>query len=995
VAKSSQRLGPGPCPKFSAAARCIGIFVLLLGLTRTSSAIDAPSAEGRAFFENKIRPVLVAHCYECHSAGAKELGGKLLLDTRAGLLGGGESGPALVAGKPDESLLIEAISRADEHRMPPEDPLPQMMVHDLIEWVKMGAPDPRSDNAQKSQPGDNGPESAQWSFQAISKPELPEVRDVAWPLDPLDHFVLARIEAASQSPSRDASPEKLFRRLYYDLIGLPPEIEEVAAFAAEHSRNQGKAVEALVDRLLSSPQFGERWGRHWLDVARYGESNGNDGLGRNPTFPNAWRYRDYVIQAFNDDVPYDRFLTEQIAGDLLPAETAEGRNRQLVATGFLAIGAKPAAAMNNNFAMDVVDDQINVVCTTVMGLSVSCARCHDHKHDPIPTRDYYAMAGIFKSTETLWGVAGNEKLTAPPTPLHELRSSLDVAKTQENGAPPKFADGYTAAIDKLKPALHARLDVDPDVFVLENGISVSRDGFAELKEGRMRADLPIPADNYSVAFWFRNDLGNSSRAITAYLFSHAADGDKQQMGDHIGLGGKHDPSMSGMLYVWNGQGGDEALGGTSVIAEKTWNHVVLVRDGRRIRLYLNGWTEPEIETEMAIVAPENRKIFVGARNDRFAPLTGGLAELVVFDRALSADEAKQLHSASGQAVKQPTSSTWAMGARDRSKVEDCKINIDGNSKKLGQAVPRGFLSAVQLKSDLPAFDSKSSGRLQLADWLTHADHPQTARVMVNRIWLHLFGQAIVSTPDDFGLYGSPPTHPQLLDHLATRFVDDAWSIKRMIRAIVLSRSYQLSSDVGDNSEIVRLDPDNHLLCRHQLRRLDAESLRDSILQATGELDLEPARGSAIARVDKLINWPPGEASHLHEPSNHRSIYLCMLRNSPPPELAAFDFPNGVKIAGKRDVTTTPLQVLFLLNNPFVVEKARMLAEKLLADGELSDDESRVRAACRRVLKREFTATELERSLHAIRDLETELSRLDAWAAICHAMLASNEFRYID
>jgi hypothetical protein len=964
---------------------------------------------GMQFFERKIRPILVQHCYQCHSATAKKLGGKLLLDSRDGILRGGESGPALVVGKVDESLIIQAIRGTEEDlSMPPEEesPLPKTVVHDFEKWIEMGAPDPRVDDAAPS--GEKPPQDdTHWSFSPISNPKIPDVHDTHWPLDAIDHFVLARLEKDGHQPVGDALPEVMIRRLYFDLIGLAPTIGHVRAFVSAYQSDGQKAVEQLVDRLFASPQFGERWGRHWLDVARYGESNGNDGLGRNPTFPHAWRYRDYVIQSFNDDTPYNRFLKEQIAGDLLPVTTATERNRNLVATGFLAIGFKPAVAMNNDFAMDVVDDQIDVVSTAVMGLSVSCARCHDHKHDPIPTRDYYAMAGIFTSTETMWGKAGNEKLTAPPTPLHALRDTLKApapkAKTKAKpkpagDPPPKFAKGYGAVIDKLKPALHARLDVKPEGVTLQPGVTISDKTFAKINDGRLAIDQQVPADTYSISFWFRNDLSNTARAITTYLFSHAADGDDGQNGDNLGIGGTHEAGRSGKLFIWTGKAKDQNLLGRKVIAPGSWNHLVLVRSGKTMRVYLNGDTKPEIVGEIAVAAPENRKLFVGARNDRFAPLKGFLAELAVFDRALTAEEAQRLHSASGQkpGTREAPKPAFAMGVRDKGAIADCKINIDGNSKKLGPLVPRGFLSACETQYSPPTIGTGSSGRLQLADWLTRGDHPQTARVMANRIWLHLFGRAIVTTPDDFGLYGARPSHPELLDHLATRFmVEHDWSMKKLIRAIVLSRTYQLDSR-SDDEDLLKADPDNILLGRHSRRRLDAESLRDRILQASGKLNLKPAQGSAIDDLVQLINWPPGEAKYLHEPSLHRSVYLCMLRSSPPPDLAAFDFPDGIDPAGQRQVTTPPTHALFLLNNPLVVEQARVLAEENLRTG---DNKARVIAAYHRTLQRDPSPDEIERSLGHIRQLGQELAggdaQLRAWASFTQSLLASNEFRYID
>ncbi|MFT5095909.1 MAG: hypothetical protein ACI93T_004769 [Porticoccaceae bacterium] len=770
------------------------------GLTNDASAKDEPvSTEDRTFFENRIRPVLVKHCYECHSADSEEVGGKLLLDTREGLRTGGESGPAVVAGKPDESRIIQAL-RYDVIEMPPEQPLPEAVINDFVKWVKRGAPDPRSPVARPEATPPAGAKTAGmdgdgkpplWSLQLRTQPTIPDVEDQDWPRDPLDRFVLAELEAADLAPTHDADPRTLIRRLYIDLLGMPPSMDDVEQFSAEYEQDNVKAVETLVDDLLARPQFGERWGRHWLDVARYGESNGNDGLGRNPTFPHAWRYRDYVIDAFNSDVPYDRFLTEQIAGDLLPSESPAERDRHLIATGFLAMASKPAKAMNTNFDMDVVADQIEVVGSGIMGISVACARCHDHKFDPIPTRDYYALAGIFTSTQTMWGIAANEKLTASPTDLHVLKAAPKV----------------------LPPA-----DFVETVLVLESNTGIPK-------------PLPKP--------------------------------------------------------------------------------------------------------------------------------------------------------------KWPVGTPLAIGVRDLAKPADCKINIKGDAKKLGEAVPRGFVAACESKSSKTLkVDPKQSGRLQLAEWLTQPGHPLTARVMVNRIWLHLFGQGIVRTPDDFGVYGERPTHPQLLDHLANRFVENRWSVKQLIRSIVLSRTYQLSSDASEKT--IKADGENLLAGRHNRRRLDAESLRDSMLAVSGQLNLEPADGSIIRHRDILVNL----AGNLHQPSNHRSVYLCYLRSSLPPELAAFDVPDFTTVTGQRDVSTIPGQALHLFNNPFVIEQAEHFARSLME--ESTDDSTRVRAAFRRALNREPNQNELNESIEFLRSTKTELkSDNQAWSSLCQALLVTNEFRYID
>jgi hypothetical protein len=729
----------------------------------------------RAFFESKIRPVLVKQCYECHSQGAKKLGGKLLLDAPSEMIVGGESGPSLIAGKPDESLIVQAV-RYDGLEMPPKKRLPDHVVNDFVQWVKMGAPDPRADLPKTTKQAAQEP---LWSLKPISVPQPPKVQNNAWPRESLDAFILAKLEQNNLQPAPDAEKAVLKRRLSFDLIGLPPSDSSDISDPSDY-----------VDSLLNSPHFGEKWGRHWLDVARYAESNGNDGLSRNPSFPHAWRYRDYVIRAFNEDLPYDRFITEQLAGDLLPADSPEQRDRQLIATGLLALGSKPAKAMNENFEMDVVADQINVIGSGILGLSIGCARCHDHKTDPIPTRDYYALAGIFKSTEALWGAAAREGLTAPQTPLHELQTAT-----------------------KLLP----RAEVEPII----------------------AANKPRKA-----------------------------------------------PAKASFTY-----------------------------------------------------APD-------------APL--------------------------------------AMGVREAKKIEDCKLNISGESKKLGPAIPRGFLTAC---GGGALTDVKQSGRLELAHWLTHPQNPLTARVMVNRVWLHLFGEGLVSTPDDFGAYGERPSHPELLDHLATRFMREGWSIKKLIRSIVLSRTYQQTSEASELSALR-----SSLFAIHLRRRLDAETIRDAMLSATGTLNPQPATGSLIQHRDVLIN----ELPPLHQPSTHRSVYLLMLRNSMPPELTPFNLPDATTITGKRDSSTLATQSLYLLNNTFLVAQSRRFADRV--QKAAVDEAQRFQFAYRSALGRSATATEMQRASDFLRETDSMLvstqndenQRLsDAWAAFCQALLASNELRYVD
>ena len=758
-------------------------------VTASAMSAGAITPSERVFFENKIRPILVNHCYECHTPDAKKLGGNLLLDSRKNLIKGGESGSPIVIGKPNESLLIHSLRWEDDLEMPPKKPLPPNVVADFVRWIEMGAPDPRAGDA-RNVAGQSYEEGDLWALQPIDSPAPPKIEQSDWARSSIDRFVMARLESRDVLPVADASARTLARRLFYDLIGLPPNMRDVESFVADHRENGQNAVARLVDDLLASPAFGERWGRHWLDVARYAESNGNDGLSRNPSFPHAWRYRDYVINAFNEDTPYDRFLTEQIAGDLLPSDSPEQHDRHLVATGFLSMTAKPAKAMNNNFAMDVVADQIDVVGSGIMGLGVACARCHDHKFDPVPMREYYALAGIFTSSETMWGVAANEKLTAPPTDLHVLKAAPNVK-------PPKG-----------------------------------------------------------------------------------------------------------------------------------WKETVFVREST------TGKPKPVPKSKWPIGTP------------------------------------------------------LAMGVRDVKKPADAKINLKGDAKKLGEVVPRGFVSACKAGADI-TINPQQSGRRQLAQWLTSPDHPLTARVMVNRIWMHLFGRGIVATPNDFGVYGERPTHPRLLDHLASQFMAKGWSIKRLIRSIVLSRTYQLDSS-GD-SALMKADPDNLWLARHSRRRLDAEALRDGMLQVAGALNPSPMDGSIIRHRDILVNL----AGNLHQPSRHRSVYLCYLRSSPPPELAAFDLPDFVTPVGKRETSVRPGHALYLFNNPFVVEQAERFAKSILTHCA-SDPDERIRIAWRRALNRPPLETELKEAVELINATDKELkSEGKAWASLCQALLATSEFRYID
>ncbi|QDU97399.1 PSD1 and planctomycete cytochrome C domain-containing protein [Lignipirellula cremea] len=818
-------------------------------------ATCADDAAGLELFEKQIRPVLVAQCYQCHSAEAEQAGklkAGLRLDTREGLLQGGESGAAIVPGNTRKGLLLSAL-RYEDLEMPPKQKLPDDVIGAFEKWIELGAPDPREETqvagAQRVIDLDEGRQF--WCFQPVQQPTPPQVAS-DWPRSDIDQFILARLNAEKLQPVADASPGVLVRRLYLDLIGLPPSPAQQASFEQAHAKDAQKAVAVLVDELLDSPQFGERWGRHWLDVARYAESNGNS---RNATFPHAWRYRDYVIDAFNADTPYDRFLLEQIAGDLLPATSPVERNRNLVATGFLALGSKPVIGKGSGFSPDIVADQIEVVTRGVLGLTVSCARCHDHKFDPIPTTDYYGLAGVFASTETLYGGGSGGMNGAPATDLHALASS-DPAVSQAY-------EDWQASLDAV---LERQKKVDAQLQKM--GVGPKRKG-----------------------------AGKKAAANRARRKNKNAD-------------------------------------------------------------------EP------------------AAAND------GKVAQLQEQSRQIAA-ELKQLRD---KAVDPPGE---AMGARELGRVLETPIYIRGETPK-GPVIPRRFVSVAL--QETPVLPTDASGRLELAQWLGDRGNPLTARVLANRIWLHLLGEGLVRTPDNFGVNGELPSHPELLDALASQLMADDWSIKSLIRRIVLSRTYQLSGAYdGHNYET---DPDNVFLWRHTRRRLEAEAIRDGMLAVSGQLDISRPAGSVVSRYNGQLIQDKLTPDVIHQPSLHRAIYLPILRNGLPEELEVFDVAEPSLVVGQRSVTTVPAQDLFLMNSPLVAEQAGHFARLIQAAG--SDDASRIEAAYRRALNRSPEPRETERAITFLKQARTALqpqgdanaANDQAWSALCQGLFLSAEFRYL-
>lgn len=777
---------------------------VITGSLLLSAANAQPAAEQVDFFEKKVRPVLVNRCYACHSADTKPAGG-LRVDDRNGLLTGGDSGPAIIPGEPEKSLLLDRIRHQNpKRRMPKEgDPVTDAELADLKAWIKDGVAWPAEKlpaTFGRSGPSYDRIKAHHWSLQWVKDTKAPVVRNRVWPAGEIDRFILARLEEKNLVPVRDADPVTLIRRVTYDLTGLPPAPEEVDAFLNDKSPG---AYTRLVDRLLQSPRFGERWGRHWLDVARYGESSGPS---RNIPYPHAWRYRDYVLDSFNRDVPFDRFLQEQVAGDLLPASSIAERDRLLIATGFLALGPKDVnQRFKERFLMDNVDEKIDTVTRSTLALTVSCARCHDHKFDPIPVTDYYAMAGIFTSTEDAAGV---------------------ISKMGGSG------------LDYYDPKLLVRLA------------------------------SYVPA---------------ASSEKVAELEAEVA------------------------------------------AAKKAWEEI----RGTPAGLALGPNGKPKQQ-------PYRLKL-----------------ERLQSDLLNLTDPA-----AHGFAVH---------GVREGKHISDTAVRIRGQAERLGPIVPRGFLTAFAVPG-APSMNSAQSGRLELAQWLTHPKNPLAPRVIVNRVWQYLFGQGIVTTVDNFGITGDRPSHPELLDYLATQFIRDGWSMKKLVRKLVLSRAYRLGSEFPERYRDI--DPANRLVWRHAPRALEAEEIRDAMLASAGRLELTPPTGSP-ARDLRMMEMPDNgpESRRINEQADHaqyRSVYLPLLRGVTPKSLEAFDPVTQTLVTGRRDATTVPAQALYLLNSAIVRQQSLALARRLIS-GQEPGDTARIRRAYQLTLSR--TPTKLE-TVRASTFLET-------------------------
>ncbi|HZJ16686.1 MAG TPA: PSD1 and planctomycete cytochrome C domain-containing protein [Chthoniobacteraceae bacterium] len=864
--------------------------ILLGSLAVGAVAAKVGERDGIEFFETRVRPVLVEHCYECHSAEAKKLKGGLRLDNREELLRGGESGAAIVAGKPDESLLITAVRYHDKDlRMPPpKDDIPRKLadaqIADLVAWVKAGAPLPEKIEQQTSNLEHRS--KSHWAFQPRTTPAPPAVKNEAWIKTDLDRFILAKLEAAGLQPAPPADPRILIRRMTFDLLGLPPTPEEADAFSqsaeavpgtegAAHGtrgsrqpgapsggRKLGEPIRNVLDRLLASPHYGERWGRHWLDVARYADTKGYVYGREERFFVHAYAYRDWVVRAFNEDLPYDRFLLLQIAADqLVPPASSD-----LAAMGFLTGGRRFIGVTR-----DIIDDRIDVVTRGTMALTAACARCHDHKYDPIPTRDYYSLYGVFNSCAEQLVNLGQE-----PTDKDFVAKARKLADTMQQ----RREEAAARLRKRVREYLAAQLELQkyPD------------EGFDQI----LIADDVIPA---SVRRWrdFLERTKESADPIFAPWHAltradHSAAGSTVTLNPLVAAAFADPPKTP--------KEGAERYGRLFAEIDRSWQDAVAEAqrmdlpsptalpdaNAEALREFLYDPRSPTTVPDEAIV-----------NNEQFFP-TSVCEELW----KLQGDVERWL-------INTPVAPPHALLLVDREPERNPRVFIRGNPARQGEEVPRQFPAIVAGRERRPF--QHGSGRLELAQAIVRPDNPLTARVMVNRIWQHHFGTGLVRTPSDFGTRAEAPSHPELLDWLAGEFIKSGWSVKAMHRLVMSSAVYQQSSAPARTSSA---DPENRLLAYFPRQRLDFEEVRDTMLAASGELD------------ERL----GGKPAELFAAANkRRTIYGLVDRQFLPGTFRVFDFANPDLHIPQRHNTTVPQQALFLLNNAFIAARADAIARR--------------------------------------------------------------------
>ncbi|WDQ19172.1 PSD1 and planctomycete cytochrome C domain-containing protein [Rhodopirellula sp. P2] len=944
---------------------------MLVAILLAGACCADDEAAQREFFENHVRPLLSKQCYECHGPDADERQGGLRVDHGAFLLSGGDTGPAVVAGEVDDSLLIEAV-RFESYEMPPSGKLSDDDIGVLERWVSEGAywpEEPLPEGAEgetKSFDLDDRRET-HWAWQPVQDRSAPEVSDPAWSRDTIDRFILAGLEDAGLSPARPADRSTLVRRLTFALTGLPPTPEEVVRFEGD---GRPDAMQRLLDRLIASPEFGNRWGRHWLDLVRYAESRGHE---FDADIPSADRYRDYVVRGLNADVPYDQWVREHIAGDLMTqprmsfhdGEGGRPFNESILGTGFWHLGEWVHSPVDiRKDESDRIDNMIDVMSKTFQGVTVACARCHDHKFDAISTADYYSLTGFLQSSDyaeiRFDSIEHNRQVAKQLQELDESHRK----KFEAN-----FEDLYDAAqrSDKdlawPKSVVHAFDQLDASDY-RQNGFAFgaqpTRAGEPHLMEpdsSELSADKMISLARNAAAkndvSWnglesIRSSVTNARGKLRAY----------PRAGRTLRLPtfALTEPIVSirirgtGNVFacVDSHRLVDGPLHGETIVKFNKVDGWVQLNLGRYLghRLHLE-FTPAENQTIEVLCVAQSSKADVAAtrrqiqsRLDEQADRTGELETQI--RRRVAANKALRSKIAAWQTEWFTQRQQLVSQIQKRSRVaigmidgsgEDAAILIRGNSSSEGDIEPRHFLTAITGGERIG--DEQGSGRLELADEINDPHNPLTSRVITNRLWHHLMGRGIVPTTDDFGVLGMRPTHPELLDHLATDFDRHGRHLKWMIRRIALTSTYQMSMQ-GASDEISVLastvDPKNERLHQRNLQRLEGEVLRDSLLAISGQLDRSMEGGSVPVHLTSFMKGRgrPAKSGPM-DGDRRRSIYIAVRRNFLSPMMSVFDTPNPFSTMGRRNVSNVPAQALVMLNDPFVREQARLFAERAMRE----------------------------------------------------------------
>ena len=892
--------------------RPLAITILALGTASVFAAVTAePTKEQTEFFENKIRPILKENCYKCHSVEQGKSKGDLTLDTKAGTLKGGENGAVIVPGDIDKSPLVKAVTYLDKDlQMPPKgEKLTDQQIADLTAWVKMGAPDPRKDDVKIASKlsGLTDKARSHWAFQPVVKPTPPTVKtNRAWPKTVIDQFIMAKLEEKGMIPAGDATKETLLRRASYDLTGLPPSPQEVKEFVADTSP---QAFAKVIDRLLASPAYGERWGRHWLDSARYSDTIGGDAKQarrEDYRYAYAWTYRDWVVKAFNDDMPYNQFIVQQLAADKLPNNPPPN----LAALGFLTVGER---FRNVN---DIINDRIDTVTKGFLGLTVACARCHDHKFDPIPTKDYYALHGVFASTVE----PADKPIIGVPSQAQLADYEQQVDKVNKDNR-----DLYYSFIDKHQSDLFKKIDGYLMAMRLGGGYK-KKGGDAAVEKERISLLQKYDLDREMLQTLARHMRGNDDAVFTPFRkFAELSESEFTQKAPDL------------VAEITSGQGGKRGSAINPIIANAFKDaHPASMDDVTKIYKDLFASLEPQRKAYLAANAQ--------AMDGHVSGFEPALVEILQnpFDimpaSQLTTDALRDFSKRLGNKLNgqtrfefaklneleltHPGAPARAMLVADAPQAKDSPVFIRGEQQSRGDIVPRHFLEVLS-PDRKPVPFKEGSGRLELAEDIASKSNPLTARVIVNRVWMHHFGEGFVRTLDDLGTQSETPSHQELLDYLASYFMDQGWSLKKLHRAIMLSRVYQESSQT--NPKFEQLDPANRLLWRSNIRKLEFEALRDSLLVMSGKID-PTVGGKPVNLTDEPYSY-------------RRSVYGYIDRGNLPELMQQFDFSDPDMPNSRRASTTVPQQALFLMNSPMSVDVAR----RIVARPEVADatDDRRV------------------------------------------------------